>query len=246
MARMFMLRKTTAVSIFVSTMVFGVCVDGVAQSRDDSLATVTPPGFGEIRPGVVETKPLADSPFSLSEREFILLEKKQQRENGWTAAREGQVSEFDMYFDTESAFYLRGKRNLNESLNYLQFVPASFDGTLFERARLHTVMHAGGYVNGAWTGVIRTMTIPKLGRVVLEEYDYVAAGSHIQIAEEVADSEINGKPSIFTVWKEPGGRMVTEFEWFTDNKHFRLLLDGAVVQSSIRYQELVELATALR
>jgi hypothetical protein len=238
--------RTAFIQLLLSIFLLMVSAERIAQTSDAPLAGVTLPGFGEYRPGVVETGSLDNSPFSQSEREFILLEKKHQREKGWTPDSDGIVSEFEFYLDKDSDFYRRGKRTLEESLVHLQVVPASFDGTLFAGAELQTVMHAGGFVNGTWTGLVRVMTVPKLGRVVLEEYDYVAAGSHIQIAEEIMDTEINGKPSLFTVWKGPGQQAVTELEWFTDNKHFRLLLEGVVVQSSKRYQRLMEMAWTLR
>ncbi len=220
--------------------------DTRAQRITDDLVLVRPPGFGEVRPGHVESKPISESPFSISEAETMVLDKAHQREHGWTAASEEDVSEFEMFFDTSSELYSRGRSDISLLLNGLRVVPTSFDGTLLSRARLHTAMQIGGFVDGAWTGLVRVMTVPSLGRVVLEEYDYVAAGSHIMLAEEIVDFQINGKPATFDVWRAPSQESFTELVWFTENKHFRLLVNGTVQPASQRYRNLIELAWALR
>lgn len=220
--------------------------DARAQRITDDLVLSRPPGFGEVRPGHVETKPISASPFSISEAETMLLDKTHQREHGWTAASEEDVSEFEMFFDTSNALYSRGSSDLSLLLNELRVVPASFDGTLLSRAKLQTAMHIGGFVDGAWTGLVRVMTVPSLGRVVLEEYDYVAAGSYFVIAEEIVDFQINGRPATFDVWRAPSRKSFTELVWFTENKHFRLLVNGTVQPASQRYRNLIELAWALR
>ncbi len=231
---------------FVFCLVLVDTGDTRAQRITDDLVLVRPPGFGEVRPGHVETKPLSESPFSTSEAETMVLEKTHQREHGWTAASEEDVSEFEIFFDTSNELYSRGRSDLSLLLNGLRVVPTSFDGTLLSRARLHTAMQIGGFVDGAWTGLVRVMTVPSLGRVVLEEYDYVAAGSHIMLAEEIVDFQINGKPATFDVWRAPSRKSFTELVWFTENKHFRLLVNGTVQPASQRYRNLIELAWALR
>lgn len=114
---------------------------------------------------------------------------------------------------------------------------------MLEGATLDGVRSAGGFVNGGWTGLVRLFTVPDLGRGVREEYDYKAAGSRFRIPEEMADMSVNGYPAAYRVFRAPSGKAYTEFVWFTDTKHFRVMIDGQIAKSSdafVRVQRLME------
>lgn len=130
-------------------------------------------------------------------------------------------------------------KDLDEIRQQLNMEPASLAATFFERAAFQGANTAGGFVNGGWTGLVRRFEFDELGRVVLEEYDYVNAGSHVTIPEDAVDSYIEGYPVLFKAFKtdDKGGGHTT-ITWFTDNKQFRLRIDRALSKSDAVYGEI--------
>ncbi len=207
-------------------------------------AVSSPPGFPPVREGTVEVAPFAQSPLNETMRSALLARRDAQRSQGWTLASEEQAQAIDGYFEDDQV-----KRRLKPTLLDLQtdlrIVPAELTGTLLGTARIEGVLAAGGFVDGRWTGLARAMTVRDLGRVVLEEYDYRAAGSHIVIAEEMVDSELNGYPVLYSVWRAPSGKAWTEIRWFTPNKEFRLYVGKEIQKNDRLYEQLMRLMSVL-
>lgn len=226
----------------IVTLLLGSLVAVVAGAQEPMV--VPSPGFPSVRAGTVEVVPLARSPLNEAMRSALLARRDAQLSQGWTPASEEQAQVIDSYFEDD-----RVKRRLKPTLldidSDLQVAPAQIKGTLLGTGRIEGAMAAGGFVNGRWTGLARVITVPELGRVVLEEYDYRAAGSYIVIAEEVVDSELNGYPVLYNVWRTPSGKGWTEVRWFTPNKEFRLYIGREIRPSDRWYEQVCELLALL-
>jgi hypothetical protein len=226
-------------SVAVMAVVFSFAAASFAQE----LRSNPPAGFpSATKRGVVEVRSFSGM-LNQKQRD-VVSNLAQQQSRGWLDAPEERAASIDGYFQ-EGALKSRLKPNLTDVLGTLLVAPANLEGTFLQNAKIVGTMPAGGYVNGGWTGVARAMQVPGIGNVVLEEYDYVAAGSHIIVPAELVDSEINGLPSQYAVWRTPSGKTWTEFRWFTSNKEFRLLLRKAIGKSDRSHRQLQELAVKL-
>ena len=228
------------VLICISLIVVGLssAVLGQVSRPSNPIAT------GEEKPGHVEVLPaVTGESRSLQEatlRSFI----EQQKTLGWIEVDEEKASSVERAFGASSPV-VTTMPDVESLLNVLRVVPSSVTGTMLASGRLDGVTTAGGFVDGGWTGLVRLFTLPDVGRVILEEYDYVAAGSHYQIPSETFDSYVNGYPMIYRAFKAPSGKSYTEFVWFTKTKQFRLMVDGLVMKSDDIYADVEQLLATL-
>ncbi|MCC6195051.1 MAG: hypothetical protein IT518_11335 [Burkholderiales bacterium] len=209
-----------------------------------SLRRTPPPGFPDsIVPGRVVVRPLASSPHNEVARAGIIRNRDEMRTQGWMKSPPGRSAMLHGYFE-EPRDRSRLRPAMADIVGQLRVAPFPLERTIFSKAELKGVMPAGGFVDGGWTGVARAMTVPQLGRVVLEEYDYVAAGSYIVVPEELVDDTVNGLPFQFAVWREETGRTWTEVRWFTANKEFRLFIEKPLRKSEQLFEELQQFVLA--
>jgi hypothetical protein len=227
-------QRIIGVSVWLAGLVIFAIIPETALAQ---AAIHAPPGFGQVRPGTVEVRGLQNLPMGAAMKSAALARLEDKRQRGWMSAEEQQAATLDGYFD-DSEVKKRLRPGLAEVAGDLNVTPSNLDFALLKNRRVSGAMAAGGFVNGAWTGLARVMTVPGIGRVVLEEYDYVAAGSHIVVAAELFDTEVNGLPAVINVWRTPLGKAWTEAQWFTSNKQFRLLLGREIKKTDLLYEQL--------
>ena len=207
-----------------------------------------PSGFPAVKivPGTIQVHPVNVLSADESVRQATIAQSQEKRQRGWVEAPPGRHDSFLAYFQENSSGPKQMRSSLDELAGKLRVAPANLQGTLLDGFKLYGAWWAGGFVNGGWTGVVRSGTTPKLGRVVLEEYDYAQAGSFFMIPEELVDFNANGLPGQFIVFRDASGPSWSEMRWFTANKEFRLRIDQPILKSDSMYQALQELATQLR
>jgi hypothetical protein len=197
--------------------------------------------FPAIRQGVVEMLPMSALPYpSTAAREAALALRDAQRAQGWMPAPEAQSAEIDGYFDSERV-QARLRPSMAELAPSLRISPTPLEGTFLEGAKLVGVMPGGGYVDRGWTGIGRALEVDGVGRVVLEEYDYVLAGSYIVVPEELVNGRINGLPAQFSVWRTPSGKTWTQMRWFSANKEYRLFIGRPVKEGDALHKSIMQL-----
>lgn len=218
----------------------------LAQPTPNTLAITAPlafEDFGSVKPGVIEVVSLADAPISADLKETILQEELHQKEMGWIRGSEEQTAVFDRAFSDD--VLARGKPSVGAVAANLIVTPAQLEGTFLEGAETRAVLPSGAFHDGKWTGLTRMLVAPGIGRVILEESDYIASGAHLKIAEEVIDFYVGAYPGIFTVWRDRKNKGFTEVEWYTDRKQFRVTIDQQVEINSKIYENIIALANAL-
>ena len=199
---------------------------GVAQKLD------TPDDFGEIKNGYVEVVPLSKTTTSEAELNSSLQRFNHQKQHGWIEVSEEEVDYFDQHFTADNPM-AKGSESMVDVIENLSFDPMDLSGSVLANAELVRAIPAGGFVNGGWTGLVRTMRDPVLGDVVLVEYDYVKAGSHIKVSKETVDHELAGKPVMHFVWRSPKSSY-SEIRWFTKNKDITLMVRGEIESVTMR------------
>jgi hypothetical protein len=229
------------------TLALVLSIAGMSVAQE--LAHQIPPGFPtdvRIVPGGIVVRPASAISSDESTKQMVLARVQQLRQQGWAQAAPGRHESFLAHFKEQSSSGPKQmKLSLDELAGKLKVAPADLRGTLLDGFKLHGAWSAGGFVNGGWTGIVRSGTSPRLGRVVLEEYDYVQAGSFFVIPEELVAFNANGLPAQFIVYRDSGGASWTEVRWFTANKEFRLLIDRPISKSESEYLALQGLATRL-
>lgn len=216
-----MVRTLFAISIVAAT--------APLEAQGTDTGVFAPPGMPVLKqPGTIQVVPGAEmgatagSPFTQEKRLEMVAAREASKRRGWTEVTEARARHVDSYFDRpelQSRFL-----ELHDIGNTLTIVPTVLQGTLLERAVPLGALPSGAFANGGWTGLTRVFTVPELGRVVLEEFDYVAAGTQITIPAESIDGDLNGMPVITDAYRAPSGNGYTEFVWFTERKQFTLLV----------------------
>ncbi|HMN44812.1 MAG TPA: hypothetical protein PKE27_09580 [Povalibacter sp.] len=209
---------------------------GTASAQGNTTQIFTPPGMPVLTdPGSVRILPSSEidsaaSPFTSDKRAEMAAARQAAKKRGWNEVTEAQAKRVDSYFDRpESRNRLRA---LHEIVNDLRVMPAALSGTALANAEFLGASPSGAFAAGGWTGLVRAFTVPKFGRVVLEEFDYAAAGTQITVPREMIDGDVNGKPMITDSYRAPSGNGYTEFTWFTDHKQFILRIGQYVPEKS--------------
>lgn len=216
-----------------------VAANALAQSANRLVDPLAPEGV-VIRPGTVEVVRDDQSSRTDFQSEQFATAIAQQRSQGWIDVDEYKAATVDRAFELPSATGLSAP-TIDSLLSSLRIAPAVLQGTILEDASLDGAGTAGGYVEGGWSGLVRRFVVPQLGRLVLEEYDYVVAGSHFRIPEAAVDSYINGLPMTYRVFRSQSGNGYSEFVWFSGTKHFRLMVEGEISRSSQAYTSIEHL-----
>lgn len=221
------------------TLLLALAISSTAPkvlAQEDTSRLFTPPGMPALTtPGSIQVLPsakMADaiSPFTADRRAEMVAARQAAKKRGWNEVTEAQAMRVDSYFDRPE---LRNRmRPLQEMINELRVAPSVLGGTILGRAESIGASGSGAFANGGWTGLIRAFTEPKLGRVVLEEFDYVAAGTQITVPQEMIDGDVNGMPMLVDAYRAPSGNGYTEFTWFTRNKQFILRVGRYVPETS--------------
>ncbi|GAB5415725.1 MAG: hypothetical protein Cons2KO_33280 [Congregibacter sp.] len=240
------MKLKSRIVLALPALVMGISMSAVSQPDFSEMKVTYPPGFenfGPLKPGTIETVPLSEAPISEAERDLLMEDKSHQRAEGWTAASRERTSELDKAFSEEVASFR--KKSLQDALPHLKVAPTSLVGTVLEDSRVFGVLSSGALQDGYWTGLTRLLESPRFGRVLLEEMDYKLSGSHMKVAEEMVDFSVRGFPGISTVWRDRTGLEVTELEWYSERKYFRLVLEGSITDRDEEYGKLLELADVL-
>lgn len=187
------------------------------------------PGLSEsVRLGNVQVVPIDDMEVMEDVKRSIIERRGQQVSQGWVDVDSQQASHIETYLESSSSERLR--TDLDEVEHTLHFDPADLRGTFLDAAHFKGALPIGGFLDGKWTGLLRVFEASVLGNVILEEYDYVRAGSYILVPQEVVDSYLDGFPVLYTVLKAPDGTVHTDIIWFTDVKNFRLRIGSEVTR----------------
>lgn len=193
--------------------------------------------------GVVEVVAISDMPTVTDAQSAVLQTREQQISKGWVEVNEKRARVVEDYVSDARNKLNADMEAVRESIHSQ---PADVSGTFLEKASFVGAFPVGGFVDGRWTGVVRVFESSDLGRVVLEEYDYKRAGSHIMIPSEVVDSYANGYPVLYAVLRAGDNHAHTDITWFTDNKQFRMRTGNAILKSDMSYESVEQAINSLR
>lgn len=227
--------KLCAIALFtLQTIVF----QAELLAQGPNLHAPTMPGVNQsaVSPGTVEVVPINEIAMVEDMSASILERREQQLSQGWVDVTERQANILDTYLDSDSARSL--SRNLGDVEASLHTEAADISGTFLEDAFFLGARPAGGFIDGSWTGLVRVFDSPTFGIIMLEEYDYVRAGSHIVLPREVVDSYVNGYPVLHSVLKATDDAVHTDIVWFTERKNFRLKMNSEVSTRSRLFQQV--------
>lgn len=104
---------------------------------------------------------------------------------------------------------------------------------------------SGTQVDGGWTGINRVFNVTGLGKVYVEEFDYILSNGSGGLIKEFINADINGNPAIYLVKTTRGGKWSSELAWMTDNKRFFVIVSRQIKMGSPQYQTLLEFARSL-
>lgn len=224
-----------------------LCTSGLAFSQSiERLAPLSNNiGPSTPRPGFVQVIPIDDAGLSPDMKSAVLERRNQQETKGFVEVPEHEAKVVDTYFSKSQ--FTQNTKPLKDIERSTHLNPAALKGTILEAAEYFGASTAGGHVNGKWTGLVRAFESDELGKVVLEEYDYIEAGSHFFIPQEVVDSYIGEYPVLFAaVQSRSGSNAYTDLTWFTERKQFRLRIGKLIQKTDDRYRYLEQLMATLR
>lgn len=104
---------------------------------------------------------------------------------------------------------------------------------------------SGTQVDGGWTGINRVFSVRGLGKVYVEEFDYVLSNGSGGMIREFINADVNGNPAIYLVKKTRGGKWSSELAWMTDNKRFFVIVSKQIKMDSPKYRTLLDFARSL-
>jgi len=104
----------------------------------------------------------------------------------------------------------------------LHIRPANLERSSLSGAKVIGAHEGGTKLPTGWTGLTRVIAAPALGKIVLDELDYVASGSGFALTKEMLNADVNGNPATAVSLRTRGNRTMTTVTWVTLNKRYRL------------------------
>lgn len=104
----------------------------------------------------------------------------------------------------------------------LHIRPANLERSSLNGAKIIGAHEGGTKLPTGWTGLTRVIVEPTLGKIVLDELDFVASGSGFSLTKEMLNSDVNGNPATVLSQRTHGDRTMTTVTWVTSSKRYRL------------------------
>jgi hypothetical protein len=203
------------------------------------------PSAVRARPGTVDVIPIERTKAARGAQAAALAMREQMLTQGWIEVLPDEARAVENFFSSDRG--VGRLKPIEHTTARISFEPTSLKGSFLDDAKFLGSVTAGGFVDGKWTGLVRAFESEKYGEVLLEEYDYIDAGSHYMVPQEMVDSYVGGFPVLRSVLKSRGGeRGMTDLSWFSERKHFRLRTSKAISKSDLRSKDLRLITEMLR
>jgi hypothetical protein len=102
------------------------------------------------------------------------------------------------------------------------FTPADIEQTSLKSGQyLGSTTHSGFY-HGAWTGLSRLYTHPRLGRVMFDEMDVATGDAGVTFSKEMINADVNGAPAVMVSLQGSENKAITRLTWVSKGMDYEL------------------------
>lgn len=168
--------------------------------------------------------------------------QQQMEDRGYVEVSEDEVNEISNYLLPRSQKYMQ---SYEEAADSLVSEPIDIGETPFDAAKMIGAMTGGVLKDGEWTALTRVFEFEDFGLVKLDDSDYIAAGSGIQLTKESINESVNGNAAIYTVQVSPSGKALTEIIWVTNSKNYSLSMEKNASTDEKLKEDFLNLARSL-
>lgn len=258
---------------FLTTILLAVSFSSVASDRDEKHVlkkTIDSNPFSENyelqRVSTIEPKGALIFPFSETKNQITLLEPdrgyvEQAREtliNGF--AEVAKVRDFSEVvkgyadYDREFRAKFHSQFHMAEQLSKSNSVSAN-SGYAFTLNPLSDFIDKGAvlilespngdfYPGKGWDSVTRILKHPRLGSLIISEWDFTLSNGGSMIDQDAINFAVNGHPAIFIVRQGRNGESESSLSWVDDKKSYSIQTNVNVNQQGL-LSEFKRLSEAL-